>query len=165
MSCLLHLVSSKELRGTRSPPYSKLYLINWNPAYCKSMKIRLSWSTLLARTCFLSNNLVHHIERFVLSDLSSFLETDQPPSVILLHHLYSRAPDELQSPLQSNQLTPKNYSMWLDDSHGEDQIWKGIKATLDDYQRKVRARGDKEFSLVYSLMLQIGSSLAENTSQ
>ncbi|KAG6466229.1 conserved oligomeric Golgi complex subunit 5-like [Zingiber officinale] len=102
-----------------------------------------------------------------------FLETDQlagspllkdlPPSVIL-HHLYSRAPDELQSPLQSNQLTPKKYSIWLD-SHGEDQIWKGIKATLDDYERKVRARGDEEFSPVYPLMLQIGSSLVENTSQ
>ncbi|WOK96026.1 conserved oligomeric Golgi complex subunit 5 [Canna indica] len=101
-----------------------------------------------------------------------FLETDQlkgspllkdlPPSVIL-HHLYSRAPDELQSPSQRNMLTPVQYSLWLD-SQGEDQIWKGIKATLDDYERKVKARGDKEFSHVYLLMLRIGSSLAENTS-
>uniref|UniRef100_A0A0D9WFX8 Conserved oligomeric Golgi complex subunit 5 helical domain-containing protein n=1 Tax=Leersia perrieri TaxID=77586 RepID=A0A0D9WFX8_9ORYZ len=98
-----------------------------------------------------------------------FLETSQlekspllkdlPPSVIL-HHLYSRGPDELQSPLQRNKLTPLQYSLWLD-SQGEDQIWKGVKATLDDYEMKVRSRGDKEFSPVYPLMLQIGSALSE----
>ncbi|KAJ6820005.1 conserved oligomeric Golgi complex subunit 5 [Iris pallida] len=101
-----------------------------------------------------------------------FLETSQlagspvlqdlPPSVVL-HHLYSRGPDELQSPMQRNRLTPLQYSLWLD-SQGEDQVWKGIKATLDDYELKVRARGDKEFSPVYPIMLQIGSSLAEATS-
>ena len=101
-----------------------------------------------------------------------FLETSQlagspllqdlPPSVIL-HHLYSRGPDELQSPMQRNNLTPLQYSLWLD-SQGEDQIWKGIKATLHDYEMKVRARGDKEFSPVYPLMLQIGSSLADASS-
>ncbi|KAI3732131.1 hypothetical protein L1987_63329 [Smallanthus sonchifolius] len=99
-----------------------------------------------------------------------FLETSQlsgspllqdlPPSVIL-HHLYSRAPDELQSPMQRNKLSPLQYSLWLD-SQGEDQIWKGIKATLDDYALQVRARGDKEFSLVYPLMLSLGSSITEN---
>uniref|UniRef100_A0A0D9ZYG7 Conserved oligomeric Golgi complex subunit 5 n=1 Tax=Oryza glumipatula TaxID=40148 RepID=A0A0D9ZYG7_9ORYZ len=98
-----------------------------------------------------------------------FLETSQlekspllqdlPPSVIL-HHLYSRGPDELQSPLQRNKLTPLQYSLWLD-SQGEDQIWKGVKATLDDYVMKVRSRGDKEFSPVYPLMLQIGSALSQ----
>ncbi|GLT63331.1 hypothetical protein SLA2020_359040 [Shorea laevis] len=92
---------------------------------------------------------------------ASPLLQDLPPSVIL-HHLYSRGPEELQSPLQRNKLTPMQYSLWLD-SHGEDQIWKGIKATLDDYAAKVRSRGDKEFSPVYPLMLQLGSSLTENT--
>ncbi|KAJ0441077.1 putative oligomeric Golgi complex subunit 5 protein [Helianthus annuus] len=99
-----------------------------------------------------------------------FLETSQlngspllqdlPPSVIL-HHLYSRAPDELQSPMQRNKLSPLQYSLWLD-SQGEDQIWKGIKATLDDYAVQVKARGDKEFSPVYPLMSSLGSSLTEN---
>lgn len=90
---------------------------------------------------------------------SSPLLQDLPPSVIL-HHLYTRGPDELQSPLQRNKLTPLQYSLWLD-SQGEDQIWKGVKATLDDYAARVRARGDKEFSPVYPLMLQVGSSLTE----
>lgn len=92
---------------------------------------------------------------------ASPLLQDLPPSVIL-HHLYSRGPEELQSPLQKNKLTPLQYSLWLD-SQGEDQIWKGIKATLDDYASKVRARGDKEFNPVYPLMLQLGSSLSEKT--
>ncbi|XP_010278476.1 PREDICTED: conserved oligomeric Golgi complex subunit 5 [Nelumbo nucifera] len=91
---------------------------------------------------------------------ASPLLQDLPPSVIL-HHLYSRGPEELQSPMQRNKLTPLQYSLWLD-SQGEDQIWKGIKATLDDYAAKVRARGDKEFSPVYPLMLRLGSLLTEN---
>ncbi|KAL6134962.1 hypothetical protein ACLB2K_067190 [Fragaria x ananassa] len=91
---------------------------------------------------------------------ASPLLQDLPPSVIL-HHLYSRGPDELQSPLQRNKLTPLQYSLWLD-SQGEDQVWKGIKATLDDYATHVRARGDKEFSPVYPLMLRLGSLLTEN---
>ncbi|KAJ6736052.1 CONSERVED OLIGOMERIC GOLGI COMPLEX COMPONENT 5 [Salix viminalis] len=91
---------------------------------------------------------------------ASPLLQDLPPSVIL-HHLYTRGPDELESPLQRNRLAPLQYSLWLD-SQGEDQIWKGIKATLDDYAAKVRSRGDKEFSPVYPLMHQLGSLLTEN---
>lgn len=101
-----------------------------------------------------------------------FLETSQlgsspllqelPPSVIL-HHLYSRGPEDLQSPLQRNRLTPLQYSLWMD-SQGEDQIWKGVKATLDDYAVNIRARGDKEFSPVYPLMQKIGATLTGNES-
>ena len=100
-----------------------------------------------------------------------FLETSQLeaspllhdlPASVILHHLYSRGPEELQSPMQRNKLTPQQYSLWLD-AQGEDQVWKGIKATLDDYAAKVRARGDKEFTAVYPLMLQVGSSLTENS--
>lgn len=89
---------------------------------------------------------------------TSPLLQDLPPSVIL-HHLYSRGPDDLLSPMQRNNLTPSKYSLWLD-SQGEDQIWKGIKTTLDDYAANVRSRGEKEFSPVYAIMLQIGSSLS-----
>ncbi|KAJ0256014.1 Conserved oligomeric Golgi complex subunit 5 [Hirschfeldia incana] len=90
---------------------------------------------------------------------SSPLIQDLPPSIVL-HHLYTRGPDELESPMQKNRLSPKQYSLWLDNQK-EDQIWKGIKATLDDYAVKIKSRGDKEFSPVYPLMLQIGSSLTE----
>ncbi|KAL7143584.1 hypothetical protein ABFS83_08G201700 [Erythranthe nasuta] len=101
-----------------------------------------------------------------------FLETSQLaaspllhdlPASVVLHHLYSRGPDDLRSPMQRNGLTPLQYSLWMD-SQGEDQIWRGVKATLDDYAAKVRARGDKEFSPVYPLMMKIGSGLEINGS-
>ncbi|KAJ4772572.1 Conserved oligomeric Golgi complex subunit 5 [Rhynchospora pubera] len=101
-----------------------------------------------------------------------FLETSQLvqspllhdlPQSVILHHLYSRGPDELESPMQRNKLTVTQYSLWLD-SQGEDQVWKGIKATLEDYEMKVRARGDKEFNPVYPIMLQIGSAMAQSAS-
>ncbi|CAH8386520.1 unnamed protein product [Eruca vesicaria subsp. sativa] len=93
---------------------------------------------------------------------SSPLIQDLPPSIVL-HHLYTRGPDELESPMQKNRLSPKQYSLWLDNQK-EDQIWKGVKATLDDYAVKIRSRGEKEFSPVYPLMLQIGSSLTQENS-
>lgn len=83
---------------------------------------------------------------------------DLPPTVVL-HHLYTRAPVELESPMMRMKLSPQQYSLWLD-SQGEEQAWKGIKATLDEYAAKVRARGDKEFSPIYPLMLQLGASLS-----
>ncbi|KAG9439155.1 hypothetical protein H6P81_019320 [Aristolochia fimbriata] len=100
-----------------------------------------------------------------------FLETSQLegspllqdlPLSVILHHLYSRAPEELQSPLQLNNLTPLKYSIWLD-SQGEDQVWKGIKATLDEYASKVGVSEHKDLSPVYFLMLELGSSLSEKS--
>ncbi|KAK6120668.1 hypothetical protein DH2020_045589 [Rehmannia glutinosa] len=102
------------------------------------------------------------LELAVGQNLFPVEQLDLPPSVIL-HHLYSRGPEDLQSPLQRNKLTPLQYSLWMD-SQGEDQIWKGVKVTLDDYAAKVRARGDKEFSPVYPLMLKVGASLTRNES-
>ncbi|CAM6084183.1 unnamed protein product [Calypogeia fissa] len=98
-----------------------------------------------------------------------FLETSQLsgspllkelPLSVVLHHLYSRAPEELESPVKKLRLTYQQYSLWLD-NQGENQVWKGIKATLDDYAARVKARGDKEFTVVYPLMVQLGSSLQD----
>ncbi|RAL45256.1 hypothetical protein DM860_014666 [Cuscuta australis] len=101
-----------------------------------------------------------------------FLETSQLetspllqdlPASVVLHHLFSRGPDELQSPMQRNRLSPLQYSLWMD-SQGEDQIWRGVKAALDVYAAKVGVRGDKEFCPVYPLMLKLGSSISGNQS-
>jgi hypothetical protein len=62
--------------------------------------------------------------------------------------------------MRQSKLSPQQYSLWLD-SQGEEQAWKGIKATLDEYAAKVKARGDKEFSPIYLLMLQLGTLLIE----
>ncbi|GBG91815.1 hypothetical protein CBR_g53704, partial [Chara braunii] len=101
-----------------------------------------------------------------------FLETSQilgspflqelPPSVVL-HHLYSRAPEELLSPHKQANLSPQQYSLWLD-QHGEEDVWKGVKGTLDAYAAKVKSRGDKEFSQIYPLMMTLGGALTETAS-
>eukprot|EP00850_Spirogloea_muscicola_P018813 SM000176S03144 [mRNA] locus=s176:243275:249137:+ [translate_table: standard] len=93
---------------------------------------------------------------------SSPLLQELPPSVVL-HHLFSRAPDELESPLQRNRLSPAKYSLWLD-SHSEEDTWKGIRAGLESYAQAVRARGDREFTPIYPLMLSLGQSLIESRS-
>ncbi|KAF5949486.1 hypothetical protein HYC85_011479 [Camellia sinensis] len=90
------------------------------------------------------------------------LELAVGQNFVILHHFYSRGVEKLQSPTQRNKLTPLQYLLWLD-SQGKDQIWKCVRATLDDYAAEVRVRGDKEFSPVYPLMLRIGSALPEKT--
>uniref|UniRef100_A0A7I4ARB6 Conserved oligomeric Golgi complex subunit 5 helical domain-containing protein n=1 Tax=Physcomitrium patens TaxID=3218 RepID=A0A7I4ARB6_PHYPA len=92
------------------------------------------------------------------SDFASSPSLHELPPTIVLHHLYTRAPVDLESPMQRMKLSPQQYSLWLD-AQGEEQAWKGIKTTLDEYAAKVQARGDKEFSPIYPLMLQLGASL------
>lgn len=53
------------------------------------------------------------------------------------------------------------YSSYMDD-HSEEDIWKRIKASLDAYAQLVKARGDKEFSPIYPLMMSLGQSLLED---
>ncbi|KAL3695831.1 hypothetical protein R1sor_009907 [Riccia sorocarpa] len=81
------------------------------------------------------------------SQLSGSPLLKELPLSVVLHHLYSRGPDELESPVKKLRLSYQQYSLWLD-NQGDEQVWKGIKSTLDDYAAKVRARGDKEFSPV-----------------
>ncbi|CAA6656559.1 unnamed protein product [Spirodela intermedia] len=65
------------------------------------------------------------------------------PASAVLHHLYSRRSD----------LTPLQYSLWMD-SHGEEQIWKGVKATVDGY---LAGAGEDP---VCALMLRVGAEMA-----
>ncbi|KAG6547278.1 hypothetical protein Mapa_011214 [Marchantia paleacea] len=95
------------------------------------------------------------------SQLSGSPLLKELPLSVVLHHLYSRGPEELESPMKKLRLSFQQYSLWLD-NQGEEQIWKGIRGTLDDYAARVKARGDKEFSPVYPLMLQLGSSLIDH---
>lgn len=95
------------------------------------------------------------------SQLSGSPLLKELPLSVVLHHLYSRGPDELESPVKKLRLSYQQYSLWLD-NQGEEQVWKGIRSTLDDYAARVKARGDKEFSPVYPLMLQLGSSSPDN---
>jgi len=93
-----------------------------------------------------------------------FLETAQVPTSSLiqelpvsvaLHHLYSRATQSLVSPHGRAGLTAGQYSLWMD-QHKEEDIWRGIKGTLDAYAKSVKTSG-AEVDSVYDVMLNLGS--------
>ncbi|KAK6142281.1 hypothetical protein DH2020_022629 [Rehmannia glutinosa] len=75
------------------------------------------------------------------------------PSVIL-HHLYSRGPKIYSHPLQRNKLTPLQYSLWMD-SQGEDQIWKGVKVTLDDYAARIEITWERRNPVKFNPLMKI----------
>eukprot|EP00899_Mesostigma_viride_P002929 jgi/Mesvir1/12637/Mv02193-RA.1 len=98
-----------------------------------------------------------------------FLETAQiPTSPILhdlpasavLHHLFSRGPDELQLPHVKAGLSVLQYSIWLD-QHSEEDVWRGVKSSLEAYAHSVNMRGDPQYDPIYPLMMSLGPVLME----
>ena len=45
------------------------------------------------------------------------------------------------------------------DKHTEEEIWHLIKSTLESYASQVNARGEKEFTPVYPVMMALGPEL------
>ncbi|PSC76466.1 conserved oligomeric Golgi complex subunit 5 [Micractinium conductrix] len=60
------------------------------------------------------------------------------PRPEVLHHLYSRAPPQLESPHARSSLTPAQYSLWLD-NHSQAEALKFIRTALEACA--ARARG------------------------
>eukprot|EP00741_Cyanophora_paradoxa_P018990 tig00021108_g18333.t1 len=87
-------------------------------------------------------------------------EKDQLPPSAVLHHLFSRAPDELQLPHARLGMTEAGYSDWMD-AHGEAEAWAQCQASLEAYTRRVTARGDTQFAPVYPVILSLGPALLE----
>ncbi|KAL4458763.1 hypothetical protein ABPG75_013628 [Micractinium tetrahymenae] len=52
------------------------------------------------------------------------------PRPEVLHHLYSRAPPQLESPHSRSGLTPAQYSLWLD-GHSQEEALRFIRTALD----------------------------------
>jgi hypothetical protein len=86
-----------------------------------------------------------------------------PPSAVM-HHLLSRAPNDLQSPNTLARMTLAQYSDWLD-KHSEAEAWSRIKACLDAYAELVNKRGDKQFHSVYPLLMSLGPRLVASWEQ
>jgi len=85
------------------------------------------------------------------------------PSAVL-HHLFSRASASLQSPHTLQNWTLIQYDEWLE-KHTEQDIWILIKKCLDTYASQVNARGEKEFTPLYPLMLSLGPTLLSKWNQ
>jgi hypothetical protein len=45
------------------------------------------------------------------------------------------------------------------DRHTEEEIWHLIKSTLETYASQVNARGEKEFTQVYPVIMTLGPEL------
>lgn len=82
---------------------------------------------------------------------SSVLGTIVPYSVVL-HHLFSRAPTDLQSPYQSSGWSISRYSRYLDEHRSENERLTILKASLDNYAHSVRNRGETHYAVIYPLM-------------
>ncbi|KAK9840386.1 hypothetical protein WJX74_009033 [Apatococcus lobatus] len=77
------------------------------------------------------------------------------PASVVLHHLFSRAPAELKSPHARSNITPAQYSLWLDD-HSRPETLRGVRAALDACAPA--AKGQPGFDDVYPLMLKLASA-------
>ncbi|KAJ7354884.1 Conserved oligomeric Golgi complex subunit [Desmophyllum pertusum] len=75
------------------------------------------------------------------------------PHSVVLHHLFSRAPNELKSPHEVAGWSLGFYSQWLDEHTSEEEKLALIRGTLEAYVQSVRSRGEKEFAAVYPIML------------
>ena len=101
---------------------------------------------------------------FLASDdvLESPLLGDLPRSCVL-HHLYSHAPKELATPYQRAGLAPPQYSTWMD-KHTEQDVWAGIKGTLEAYAAACKAKG-KALDPVHGIMMEVGRAVEDETSE
>ncbi len=94
------------------------------------------------------------------TQLSEAPELDVLTPTTVLHHLFSRADPSLQSPHITKGWTLSKYSEWLD-QHTEEEAWALIKSTLEIYTAQVNARGEKEFTPIYPVILFMGTHLLQ----
>ncbi|CAF0744104.1 unnamed protein product, partial [Brachionus calyciflorus] len=78
------------------------------------------------------------------------------PYHILLHYLFSYAPDDFKSPHQSlGDWTIAKYSEWLDKHPNEKERLLVIKTCLESYVNSVKQRKEKTFANIYPLMFKL----------
>ncbi|KAM7439206.1 Conserved oligomeric Golgi complex subunit [Porites harrisoni] len=77
------------------------------------------------------------------------------PHSVVLHYLFSRAPNELKYPHEVAGWSLSYYSQWLDEHSSEEEKLALIRGTLEAYVQSVRSRGEKEFVAIYPIMLRI----------
>lgn len=89
--------------------------------------------------------------------LNSSVRDDIQP-VVLMHHLFCRAPDALKSPHVRSKLSPSQYSLWLDEHTQHDAV-KHVKAAVDAAAGKLTAASDHEvLDVLRSLIAATGAT-------
>eukprot|EP01134_Creolimax_fragrantissima_P004589 CFRG4589T1 len=84
-------------------------------------------------------------------DLASRVVQKSNP-IVLLHHLFSRAPTTMPSPHTLMQCSVIQYAQWMDD-RPDREILAVIQGSVDTYTNACMSRGDKEFAPVYPFMV------------
>lgn len=77
------------------------------------------------------------------------------PYSVVLHHLFSQAPADLKSPHEITGWSLSYYSQWLDEHESESERLELIRGTLDAYVQSVRAKGEREFAVIYPILLKV----------
>lgn len=77
------------------------------------------------------------------------------PYSILLHYLFSYAPNDFKSPHQSLEWPIKKYSEWLDKHSNEKDRIMVVKSCLEAYVNVVRQRNEKQYATIYPLLYRI----------
>jgi len=78
------------------------------------------------------------------------------PDRVLLHHLYSRAPQDLSTPAKRASLNAAQYASWLTKKASDAEIWRGVRGTLDVY---AETHADAKTNSVLILMRRIGERM------
>jgi len=78
----------------------------------------------------------------------------------LLHHLYSRAPAELNTPAKRAGLNPSQYAARLLKTTSDAEIWRGVKATLELYEESRAPATDGERAAL-ALMRKVGARVIQ----
>eukprot|EP01097_Dermamoeba_algensis_P011063 TRINITY_DN842_c0_g1_i1.p1 TRINITY_DN842_c0_g1~~TRINITY_DN842_c0_g1_i1.p1 ORF type:complete len:228 (-),score=42.90 TRINITY_DN842_c0_g1_i1:27-710(-) len=102
--------------------------------------------------------LVREKEKLLEGHILPEMEVLLPSNVI--HHLFSVAGGEIELPHQIARRfhSLEKYVEWID-KHSEEEIWEVIKTSLDDYKKKVNARGDTHYSPAFPVILSLGQTL------
>ena len=80
------------------------------------------------------------------------------PSIVL-HVLFSRAPNEIKSPHESAGWSISRYSSWLEDHQNETDRLQLIQGALESYVAATKAKKEKSFAFPYNLMLNVLQSV------
>jgi hypothetical protein len=73
---------------------------------------------------------------------------------LVIHHLFSHAPEEILPPHNLKGWTFEQYSRWLDERTEAEKL-RAIRESLEIYANSVKERGGLEFDPIYPIMLEM----------
>lgn len=86
-----------------------------------------------------------------LNLLTDPYQTTQIPMTILIHHIFTRAPDVLMLPHKRFGWTEQQYSDWID-HHSEEEVIQLLDKCLNAYAEEVVARGETVYCEEYPIL-------------